>query len=313
MQDPKPSTLDASGRKARTHPKRKLSQQATCAAESQFSTRTITDHFRGSNRKPLQKQDSSSHDISPSAKRAKAHHLSVPASPTPTQVIPPERMYNFTNSDSRPRNDVIDLTSSPNASPSKTPLIPRRNNRIVRPTNFTPHTGAKRLVVKNLRKTPRSSQDQYFNQVWDHLDSALTAVFDHEKVPHSLEELYRGVENLCKQERAPEIYTKLCERCKSYVSGKLKEPLLAKARISEDVDVLRAVVGAWSTWNAQLVWHAHQLLKDPKANHIIDNHPLDLLLYGPVIPSTLCGQPVNRRNGARLVPDPYFCRPQLKA
>lgn len=253
MQDPRKSTLDQRGGKFRSRSKRKLSQQSLRAIESHTPQRTIADLLGGST-KILQGLDSSAHEDSPSAKRVKDNQSCVnTTSPShATEVIPPEKMYNFPSSSAKSSN-VIDLTTSPTTSPSKTPHLARKTNGIVRPTNFTPHTGAKRLVVKNLRKTPRVSQDQYFDQVWEHLDAALTAIFSLEKVPHSLEELYRGVENLCRQDRAPEIYNRLCERCKQYVSGKLKEPLVLRARISKDVDVLRAVVGAWSTWNAQLV------------------------------------------------------------
>ena len=252
MQDPKPS-LDERARKSKSQTKRKLLQQAQRSTETHSSHKTIADLFGGST-KPLQRPDSSTHDLSPSSKRLKSVHPCAGTTP-PTQaprVIPPERMYNFTTSATKTPKDVIDLTTS-SPSPSQSPLVPRKPNGIVRPTNFTPHTGAKRLVVKNLRKTPRSSQDQYFDQVWEQLEAALNAIFNHQKASHSLEELYRGVENLCRQDKAPEIYRRLCERCKQYVSGKLKEPLLARARVAADVDALRAVVGAWSTWKAQLV------------------------------------------------------------
>lgn len=253
MQDPKPSTLDERGRKTTSHTKRK-SRQAPRTVESHSSHKTIADLFGGST-KPLQRTQSATDDPGPSVKRLKSVHPSVETrgAGQTSQVIPPERMYNFTTSAPKTHNNVIDLTTSPNGSPSKGPLVPRKPNGVVRPTNFTPHTGAKRLVVKNLRKTPRASQDQYFDQVWEQLEAALHAIFNHRKVPHSLEELYRGVENLCRQDRAPETYNRLCERCKQYVSGKLKEPLVSMANIANDVDVLRAVVSAWSTWNAQLV------------------------------------------------------------
>lgn len=253
MQDPKPSTLDERGRKSKSHSKRK-SKQAPRTGERHSSHKTIADLF-GSSAKPLQRLEPNTHELPPSIKRLKSVHTSIETAlvAQTSQIIPPERMYNFTTSATKTHNDVIDLTTSPNASPAKGPLVTRKPNGIVRPSNFTPHTGAKRLVVKNLRKTSRASQDQYFDQVWQQLDAALNAIFTHNKVPNSLEELYRGVENLCRQDRAPEVYNRLCERCEQYVSGKLKEPLVSQARIADDIDVLRAVVGAWSTWNAQLV------------------------------------------------------------
>ncbi|KAI9879867.1 MAG: hypothetical protein M1830_006719 [Pleopsidium flavum] len=252
MQDSRKSTFDQIGGKSRSQSKRKLSQQSLQAIESHTPQRSIADLLGGST-KLLQGLDVSTHEESPSVKRVKYSQSCVkPTSPSHvSEVIPPEKMYNFPSSSSK-SNNVIDLTTSPTASPSRASHVVRKTNGIVRPTNFTPHTGAKRLVVKNLRKTPRVSQEQYFDQVWEHLDAALAAIFNFEKVPHSLEELYRGVENLCRQDRAPEIYNRLSERCKQYVSGKLKEALVLGARNSKDVDVLRAVVEAWSTWNAQL-------------------------------------------------------------
>ena len=254
MQDPKPSTLNERGRKSRSRSKRKLSQQTPITAESHSSHKTIAELFGGPT-KLLQRPDSSIHGLSRSAKRVKLEHpcASTTSTTEAIQVLPPEKMYNFTSSVTRTNNDVIDLTTSSNGSPSKTPLVLKKPHGIVRPTNFTPHTGAKRLVVKNLRKTPRSSLEQYLDQTWEQLNAALDAIFNDQKVPNSFEELYKGVENLCKQDKAPEIYSRLKERCKQYVSGKLKEPLVTRARNGEDVDVLRAVVGAWSTWNAHLV------------------------------------------------------------
>lgn len=122
-----------------------------------------------------------------------------------------------------------------------------------RPPNFTPHTGARKLVVKNLRKAPRANPEEYFNRVWGQLDAALSAIFTDEKVPYSNEELYRGVENLCRQDRAPVLFQKLLEKCKHNVTTRVKEPLVAGARTKRSDDILRAVVEAWSRWNTQLV------------------------------------------------------------
>lgn len=45
------------------------------------------------------------------------------------------------------------------------------------PSNFQPHSGAKRLVIKNLR-TPSSLKDvdKYYDVTWNGLDEALTSV-----------------------------------------------------------------------------------------------------------------------------------------
>lgn len=157
-----------------------------------------------------------------------------------------EDMYKFPSPKSRQTSEVIDLTSSPNGSPAKGKL----NNG--RSTNNKPHTGPKMLVVKGLRKVSRPDPDEYYNRVWGQLDAALSAIFTREKLPYSMEELYRGVEIVCKQERAPPLYKKLCEKCTRHISACVKEPLVQAADTESAVEVLEAVVRAWSTWSKQL-------------------------------------------------------------
>ena len=121
-------------------------------------------------------------------------------------------------------------------------------------SNFSPHTGAKRLVVKNLRTEPRFNQESYFDKVWTRLDAALSAVFE-DRVPEiSLEELYKGAENVCRQGRAAALAKKLQDRCREYVSGKLRRSLVAKAeKGGSNINVLQAVIEAWSAWRSKLV------------------------------------------------------------
>lgn len=120
-------------------------------------------------------------------------------------------------------------------------------------SNFTPHTGAKKIVVKNLRTGPRLNQDSYFEKVWAQLDAALTAIFDGGKPEVSLEELYKGAENVCRQGRAAVLAKKLQDRCREHVSGRVRAALLARASDGTNMDTLRAVVDAWTTWVARLV------------------------------------------------------------
>lgn len=179
---------------------------------------------------------------SPSNKRQKRDHATTVDSPTPIPVeaLRPENMNT---------HFAVARTQTSGAPGSKDSC----KKEIVKPANFTPHTGARKLVVKNLRKTPRASPEEYFNRIWDQLDAALSAIFTDEKVPYSLEELYRGVENLCRQDKAPVLFQKLLEKCKHNVMTRVKDPLVAGARTKRDDDLLRAVVEAWSRWNTQLV------------------------------------------------------------
>lgn len=177
--------------------------------------------------------------VSPSNKRQKRDHPFT-VDRTSIEALRPENM-NSCSAVSRPQaNGALSLKGSSKEENEELP-------------NFTPHTGARRLVVKNLRKAPRANPEDYFNRVWAQLDAALSAIFTSEKVPYSNEELYRGVENLCRQDKAPVLFQKLLEKCKHNVTTKVKEPLVAKARTKRNDNLLRAVVEAWSRWNSQLV------------------------------------------------------------
>lgn len=82
---------------------------------------------------------------------------------------------------------------------------------------------------------------------------ALDAVFEGGKPAASLEELYKGAENVCRQGRAEMLAKKLQERCKIYVCNELRQSLVAKAQASSEINTLRAMVNAWGTWNSKLV------------------------------------------------------------
>jgi nuclear pore complex protein Nup205 len=108
-------------------------------------------------------------------------------------------------------------------------------------------------VVKNFRTTPRADPEQYFKRVWDQLDAALTTILGEEKSKHSLEELYKGAENVCRQGRSAELYTRLKSRCQSHLAGHTREGLVAKASQMTCVDFLSSYLEAWRTWSSKLV------------------------------------------------------------
>ncbi|KAI4785537.1 Cullin-domain-containing protein, partial [Aureobasidium sp. EXF-8845] len=66
-----------------------------------------------------------------------------------------------------------------------------------------------------------------------------------------MEELYRGVENVCRQKRAEDIYARLSTRCKQHVKNTMKTSLLAKQGQS-NAQILDHVLDAWTTWNQQM-------------------------------------------------------------
>lgn len=187
--------------------------------------------------------------LSPTSKRARLSPTPSDSSSStrPQALRSPSSMYNFSNSDSR-AGGAFGQSSGPNPTAKPGPTFATS-----RQSNFTPHTGAKKLVVKNLRTTPRLNQDSYFEKVWGQLDTALGTVFGGGKPETSLEELYKGAENVCRQGKAAVLAKKLQDRCRKHVSGKLRETLVAKAGGGSDIDTLRAVVDTWATWQSELV------------------------------------------------------------
>ncbi|MCJ1433284.1 hypothetical protein MMC27_002643 [Xylographa pallens] len=160
------------------------------------------------------------------------------------EPIKAENMYTFSSTNTN-ASTVVDLTGSPTLSSRKNSVSQRR------PINSVTPVGTKKLVVKNFRKTPKSNPDHYYNTVWDQLDKALSAIFRHETIP--LEELYRGVENVCRQEKAPALFERLSDRCKDNVIENLRAPLIETvSRGLTPTEVLRAAIKAWTTWREQI-------------------------------------------------------------
>lgn len=178
----------------------------------------------------------------PSSKRAKLDHSSKSHPPS---TIATNKMYDF----SKPNH--IDLTNG-NA-PAMMTTVQQKPVGMATSSDTGVDTGPKKLVVKNLRKTPRSDPEKYFNDVWAKLDSALSAILSNEKVSYSNEELYRGSENLCRQGRAAPLFKTLCEKCKQGISNQFQKPLVSQALELDDIGILRANIEAWDAWNVRLV------------------------------------------------------------
>ncbi|KAK2744362.1 hypothetical protein FQN57_004257 [Myotisia sp. PD_48] len=157
-----------------------------------------------------------------------------------------DEMYNFPGSEDRGRFNRLDNRRTPVA------RIRTANHSSIT-SNFTPHSGARKLVVKNLRAAPRLDQARYFDRVWSQLDVTLTSIFNQQPLPFSIEELYRAVENVCRQGKAAELANKLQERCKGHIAGNLLEHVRAKSSSGDEAAVLSAVETAWITLNNFLV------------------------------------------------------------
>lgn len=231
--------------KRKSFGKRKLPDQGE-SSQSQ-SQRTISELLSTRNHPHETRPQNSS----PISKRSR--YSTSPSRPSSLHPVSPNKMYNF--SGSPPKNGAAFGRSA--TGPGVSAMKSQASNANVRQNSFSPHAGAKKLVVKNLRTGPRANQKPYFDKIWAQLDAALSAIFEGRKPDTSLEELYKGAENICRQERAALLAKKVEERCKDYVAGVLRDNLVTRAGGGNNVDTLRAVIDAWAAWRSRLVCYQH--------------------------------------------------------
>jgi cullin-4 len=161
-------------------------------------------------------------------------------------------MYHFPSkrADTARDADIVDMTSSPDNSPAKT--SGQRNGMRKTGPNMHANGGPKRLLVKNFKPIRKVDPRVFLDQTWQKMDRALDTIFAQGAIDFSLEELYRGVENVCRQGMAKDVRERLVAKCSDYVGGSLQ------AKVKESVgrghvQVLRATLQAWAVWNAQVV------------------------------------------------------------
>ncbi|KAI1213081.1 Cullin-domain-containing protein [Annulohypoxylon truncatum] len=122
---------------------------------------------------------------------------------------------------------------------------------LTKPPTFQPHKGAKKLVIKNLRTTPRGGDlEEYYRATKQGLLEALQAIFEQKQPRQPLERLYRGVEDLCRHGASKELYDILKERCDAYLNNDLHRSIMAEAG-SSNIDILRSTHKRWQIWNTQ--------------------------------------------------------------
>ncbi|KAL2075235.1 hypothetical protein VTL71DRAFT_178 [Oculimacula yallundae] len=118
-------------------------------------------------------------------------------------------------------------------------------------SNFQPSSGAKKLVVKNLRTGSRAKDTEaYYTRTWNELDAALTSVFGGQNTNVALEILYRGVDYICRRNKADELFLHFRSRCKIYLEKEML-PQLERELGTSNVDALRTVHKFWIRWNEQ--------------------------------------------------------------
>ncbi|KAJ8923549.1 hypothetical protein NQ315_010127 [Exocentrus adspersus] len=121
-------------------------------------------------------------------------------------------------------------------------------NRNLNLLNIKPTT-AKKLVIKNLKSEPKLPDD-YREQTWDKLRSAVLAIQQSKPNQYSLEELYQAVENMCNHKMAPTLYTRLYNLTENHVSHNIEQFL------AESMDRFLFLKKMNETWLA----HCNQMI-----------------------------------------------------
>lgn len=252
--------------------------------------------------------------LSPSKKRTRRESSPVATAeaatpPAPSSNMSTADMYHFPSKRAgMPSSaEVVDITSSPENSPAKA-NAPRNGMRKVAP-NMHASGGPKRLLVKNFKPTRKVDPKVFLEQTWQKIDKALSTIFAQGTVDFSLEELYRGVENVCRQGMARDVKEKLIAKCKEYVGGPLKTKV--KESLSRgNAETLRAALRAWAVWNEQMVGRV--ITRDDVHILIAAEIPrLDLLLPRPRIPAATPRVP--SRDLHRPLPLHHICTRQAQS
>lgn len=123
-----------------------------------------------------------------------------------------------------------------------------------RQSAYQPHSGARKLVIKNLRSPVHHEARirEYYARTERELEGALDAIFNSRTPAIPLERLYRGVEDMCRKGNADTVYKTLKDKVDSHLKNVVLPKIQSAARIS-NLDVLRKTLAEWKTWNAQTV------------------------------------------------------------
>ncbi|KAI8661580.1 CULLIN-2 domain-containing protein [Fusarium keratoplasticum] len=171
---------------------------------------------------------------SPSRRRPRLDSSSS-SSPPPIAASKRARFEAMTSAKARGKlPETVDLTQPPSA--------------------FKPYTGAKKLVIKNLRApTSRDAQvAEYYVRTEKELKDALDSVFAGKTPDVPLERLYRGVEDVCRKGDPAKVYRMVKDRIEAHLQ-RIVYPRIGRNGGVSNLDTLRSVLAEWKIWNGQTI------------------------------------------------------------
>jgi cullin-4 len=152
-------------------------------------------------------------------------------------------------------------------------------NRIMRNTslNLTSSSSSgqasKRLVIKNLKETPKSNGD-FFTKLWKSLESAVTAIHKSMPVSMSLEILYQYVENLCAEKKSSTLYSSLKQLCEEHIKSEVAK---LNAPMNDQFEYLKLLNRHWQEHCSQMMMICQIFL--PLDRGYVLNNPLILSIW----------------------------------
>jgi cullin 4 len=124
-------------------------------------------------------------------------------------------------------------------------------------TPLRPQT--RKITIKNLTRTPDHIPAAYFQQTTRKLQDAVDRILHEGTVADSLEELYRGVENLVRENKGAELYEMLQRMCTAYVQDTMRvnveKKIVGSVGVGGDggVTAVESIESAWGKFISKLV------------------------------------------------------------
>ena len=153
----------------------------------------------------------------------------------------------------RPRHEAEAAPPSTPSARSKGKM-PERALDLTKPPVLQPHSGAKRLVIKNLKTSTGSNQaaEEYYARAHKELAEGVDAVLEGREQDVTLERLYHGVENICRRGNQDVIYGMLKSKMEGHVNSVIL-PKIEKNGQGQQIDTARAAFAEWQLWNTKAV------------------------------------------------------------
>ncbi|KAJ3087322.1 Cullin-4 [Quaeritorhiza haematococci] len=111
----------------------------------------------------------------------------------------------------------------------------------------------KKLVIKSFKVKPKLPPN-YEAETWEKLKRAVHAIHGSQRVPDSLEELYKDCENLCHHKMAQNLYEKLRNECERHIVAELQR---LKGHLLGDTNesaFLTTINSSWTNNCRQTIW-----------------------------------------------------------